>query len=88
MNLKPCKFYFADETTWDGFTDGTTWNGFDNVWVTPEVHQQISDYFLNVCKYHPDEISLPTEPDGDGLYSYANGFTTSIDEDHWYIINR
>jgi hypothetical protein len=40
-NLKPCRFYFGDDPTYDGFTDGTTWNGFDNVWVTPEVHKQV-----------------------------------------------
>lgn len=86
--LKPCRFYFGDDPTYDGFTDGTTWNGFDNIWVTPEVHEQIKDYFLNVCKYDPAEINLPESPDDDGLYDYSRGFATSIDEDDWHIRNR
>ena len=85
--MKPCTFCFGDGVEFTGFTDGTTWNGFDNVWVSKQVHAQISAHFraeYQVLGYHGaalveamqcfDEI----EPDSDGLYSYARGFATSI----------
>ena len=78
--FKAVRFCFGDDTTYDGFTDGSTWNGFDNIWVTEKVHKQISDYFLNVCKYDPEECSLPDEMDEQRLYDYSGGFATSIDE--------
>jgi len=86
--LTPCKFYFGDNPTFDGLTDGTTWNGFDNVWVTPEVHRQIVKHFRedyiklgytgNDLAYEMESFNI--SPSGDGLYSYANGFATSIED--------
>ena len=71
--MRACRFYFADDPTYEGFTDDTYWNGFLNVWVTPEVHAQ-------VVTDHPIEDSdndyWNIEPDADGLISYANGFAT------------
>lgn len=86
--LKPCRFYFGDDPTFEGFTDGTTWNGFDNVWVTPEVHKQIIQHFEAECRmlnYSNVETieqmkTFNIEPDDDGLISYAMGFATSIDD--------
>ena len=94
--LKPCRFYFGDDPTYDGFTDGTTWNGFDNIWVTESVHKEIVERFTEDYKasgyftHDLDEVmeSFMLQPNADGLYSYANGFATSIDEDHWHTINR
>jgi hypothetical protein len=87
--LTPVKFFFGDDPTYDGFTDGTTWNGFENIWVTKEVHEEIVTRFTEdykVSGYEGDELaeameSFNIEPDDDGLYSYAYGFATSIDED-------
>lgn len=95
--LQPCRFYFGDDPTFAGFTDGTTWNGFDNVWVTAETHAAIVAHFregyagIGYRGADLDEAMQPfTEltPDSDGLYSYACGFATSIDEDDWHIRNR
>lgn len=80
-DLRPVRFYFGDDPTYDGFADGSTWNGFDNVMVTPKVHKEIKNYFLNVCKYDPEEMHLPAEPNALGLYDYSNGFATSIDDE-------
>ena len=94
--LQAIRFYFCDDPTWDGFADGTTWNGFDNVWVTPEVHSLICEHFrkdyatmgedqagVDYLMQSFDDLEMV-----DGLYSYAYGFATSIDEDHYHIINR
>ena len=86
--MTPCKFYFGDDPTWDGLTDGSTWNGFNNVWVTEETHKAIVQHFTReyrVSGYHGADLlevmdSFFIEPDDDGLYSYANGFATSIEE--------
>ena len=85
--LKPCRFYFGDDPTYDGFTDGTTWNGFDNVWVTEKTHKAIVGRFLKdyqVSGYHGSDLleimeSFNIKPDNDGLYSYAYGFATSTE---------
>lgn len=90
--LTPCRFYFGDDPTYDGFTDGTTWNGFENIWVTAEVHKEIVERFeadYKVMGYKGDELaeameSFDIEPDDDGLYSYAYGFATSIDDEPMY----
>jgi len=75
----PCTFYFGDDPTFEGFTDGTTWNGFDNIWVTPEVHEKVLAHFNAI--YDPSEHGLnEVQIDGSGLYSYANGFATSVEE--------
>ena len=72
--MRPVKFYFMGDPTYNGFTDDTHWNGFINVWVTPEVHKQ-------VVADHPIEDSdndyWDITPDSDGLISYAGGFATS-----------
>ena len=94
--LEEIQFCFGDDPTYLGWSDGTTWNGFDNVWVTEDVHNQICNHFRSeYILMGEDEAgvdylmqSFDIEPDADGLYSYANGFATSIDEDHYYIVNR
>jgi len=96
QQLKPVRFYFGDDPTYDGFADGTTWNGFDNIWVTPEVHKTIVQRFIDeytINDYNGADLSevmesFDIEPDDDWLISYACGFATSIDEDHYHIINR
>ncbi len=87
--MKPVKFYFGGDPVFDGFADGSTWNGFDNIWVTAEVHKQIIEHFNAECLtlgYFGDQLTeemlqfTEIEPDAQGLYSYANGFATSIDD--------
>ena len=87
FDLVPVRFYFGDNPTFDGLSDGSTWNGFDNIYVTAEVHKQISDHFRS--EYTSTEYDAAgvgylmqsfdeIRTDADGLYSYANGFATSI----------
>ena len=66
--LRPCRWTFDGEKTYDGLTDDSTWNGFLNVWVTPEVHEQVladsraegvdENYMRDQCEQEPGE-----EPD-------------------------
>ena len=69
--------FFGEGDIYNGYTDYSTWNGFDNVWVTKDV----LDKLMKVAKadketFNPDD--WPDAPDEYGLYSLANGFSTSI----------
>lgn len=57
---------FDDGIVRTGYTDNSTWNGFTNVWVLPEVRDEI------------DEETLTHEPiDANGLVSLAYGYATT-----------
>ena len=82
--MKKVKFTFNydnDNDVWEGYAHGTTWNGWDNVSVDEKEHKRIEEYFGN-------QPEMDIEKGKDGLYSYANGFTTSIvivkmEENRW-----
>ena len=76
---RPCRFCFADETEYDGFTDDTLWNGFLNVEVSPEVYAKILKDFDTMYATE-DGIDNPfrdIEPETkSGRYSFSHGFAT------------
>ena len=80
--MRKVKFTFNyDNDIWEGYAHGTTWNGWDNVSVDEKEHKRIEGYFGN-------QPEMDIEKGKDGLYSYANGFTTSIvivkmEENRW-----
>lgn len=80
--LRACRFYFVEGPNYDGFTDGTTWNGFANVWVKPEVRDQI---VTDIRANDPDDehaAQLASEqPDEAGLVSLAKGWAAELTED-------
>lgn len=78
---RPVRFYFADDTEYDGFTDDTTWNGFDNIWVTAETFEKVLAEWEKTAgpddREHLDELKSQA-PDEDGHYSFAYGYATQI----------
>lgn len=80
--MKPCKFTFDDERTFDGFALGSTWNGFDNVAVTEAVLQQVRDWMEEGgCDADDVDALLSIHADENGLFSLANGYATQIVEE-------
>lgn len=75
--LQTVRFQFEDSPAFDGFADGTTWNGYANVWISPEVREQVVAWLREQGDEDTaDEImGLPVE---DGLVSLANGYTAQI----------
>lgn len=87
--LRRCRFRFVDEPTYAGWTDGSTWNGFLNVWVTPEVRDQIADNMdadegCEGC-YAAEPETLEElrnlTPDANGLIDLSRGWAAELVED-------
>ena len=85
---KRVAFVFDDSPIFDGYTDGTKWNGFANIKVNEETHLLLLEYFASGYIYDFEKM-FETEfgigqggehiqPNEDGLYSYAYGFTPTI----------
>ena len=80
--MRKCKWSFDDGRIYEGFTNDTRWNGFLNVWVTPEVRDEIvknlraelADGDIDQAEDIDDIATLPSE---DGLVSFAGGYATS-----------
>jgi hypothetical protein len=68
---------FDDGTVRTGYTDGTMWNGFNNVWVLPEVRDEIvasadadwDDLTVAMLRHEPTNAN--------GLVSLAYGYATT-----------
>ena len=76
--MTPCKFTFDDTPEFEGFAHGSTWNGFDNVYVAPEVREQIAAYFqsINDPDGAADIRSIDTMDNG--MISLGWGYATQI----------
>ena len=72
------KFDFdGDGKIYNGYTDYSTWNGFDNVYVAGDVFKKIyAEAKKDRQFFNPDD--WPDAPDENGLYSLANGFSTTV----------
>ena len=70
---------FDDGTVRTGYTDGTMWNGFINVWVLPEVRDEIvADLRMGGEDDEETANMLFHEPtDTNGLVSLAYGYATT-----------
>lgn len=80
--MTPITFAFDTGEPFAGFTDGSHWNGFNNVWVTPDVRDQIVATFRLTGWWEPgDEHDMLAIPVIDGLVSLANGYATVEVED-------
>lgn len=71
----------AVEPGYVGYTDGTKWNGFDNIWIEPDVRDQVA---ADAAKWPGDDGDTAVEiralpiDERTGLVSLANGYTCLI----------
>lgn len=80
--FRPVLWGFDWGPTWPGFTDDSTWNGYLNVWVTPDVRDDVVAWMradaersknADAMQEAQDFADLPIE---NGRVSFARGFTT------------
>ena len=82
-SMKKVKWCFDDTRVFNGFTDGSKWNGFTNIWVDEKTHKMVSKFMIEELIHSEDDYRVKEDwinmqPNSNGLYSYANGYTTSI----------
>ena len=81
--MKKVKWCFDGTRVFNGFTDGSKWNGFHNIWVDKKTHKMVSKLMIEElihsdCDHREKEDWENMKPNNDGLYSYANCYTTQI----------
>lgn len=75
--LRPVVWCFEFGKAYDGWTDDTRWNGWLNVWITPELRDEIAEEAARnqdmEIEQHAEWKGLPV--DHRGLVSLAGGYT-------------
>ena len=79
--MRPVRFCFSTDPTYDGYTDDSTWNGWLNVEVDKSVFDQIIADFRESYGEDFDESMAEIEPNKHGRYDFSCCYCTMEDED-------